>query len=140
MSDRFFVDTDILVYAHDRSAAEKHTRSRALMESLWKSGTGVLSTQVLQEFCVNVRRKIREPLPLEDVLGIIDEYRAWEIAVVEPATILKALGKESKFGISFWDALILQSAEEALASIVYSEDLQHDRSYGPVRVVNPFLA
>ena len=139
MSDRYFIDTNILVYAYDRTAAEKHSRSRALLENLWQTGQGVLSTQVIQEFCVNVRRKVRVPLPLEEVREIVEEYQAWEIAMIWPSTILRALDKETRFKISFWDALILQSAEEAGASVLYSEDLNHDQSYGPVRVVNPLL-
>jgi len=139
MSDRYFVDTNILVYAYDRAAGEKHSRSRSLLEKLWENGQGVMSTQVLQEFCVNVRHRIQVPLPLEEVREIIDEYQAWEIRFIWPTTILKALDKETKFRISFWDALILQSAEEAGASIVYSEDLNHDQLYGSVQVVNPLL-
>ena len=139
MSDRFFVDTNILVYAYDRAAGDKHSRSRALLENLWQTSQGVLSTQVIQEFCINVRRKVRAPLPLEEVREILDEYQAWEILLIWPSTILKALDKESKFKISFWDALILQSAEEAGASVLYSEDLNHGQSYGFVRVVNPLL-
>ncbi|HEV2314147.1 MAG TPA: hypothetical protein VGR94_02475 [Candidatus Acidoferrales bacterium] len=64
MSDKFFVDTDILVYAHDRAAGVKHERARARIESLWDSGGGVLSTQVLQELCVNLRSKTTRPLSL----------------------------------------------------------------------------
>ena len=62
MSDRFFVDTNILMYAHDSSAGEKHQRARALLEELWRDRSGVVSTQVLQELAVNLRRKARPPL------------------------------------------------------------------------------
>jgi len=63
MPDKYFVDTNILIYAHDRSAELKHDLARQLLESLWISGQGVLSTQVLQEVCTNLRRKIARPLP-----------------------------------------------------------------------------
>jgi predicted nucleic acid-binding protein len=64
MSDKCFVDTNVLVYAHDRSAGRKHQRARELVENLWRAGTGVLSTQVLQELCVSLRRKLEHPLPI----------------------------------------------------------------------------
>jgi len=66
MSDKYFVDTNILVYAHDRLAGVKHDRARTLIEQLWQSGNGVLSTQVLQELCLNLRRKANPPLQIEE--------------------------------------------------------------------------
>lgn len=74
MSDKFFVDTSILVYAHDRSAGVKHQRAQMVLEQLWNSGQGVLSTQVLQELCVNLRRKVSAPLPVEEVRLLIRDY------------------------------------------------------------------
>lgn len=79
MSDKCFVDTDILVYAHDRSAGVKHDRARQLLEQLWDSGQGVLSTQVLQELCVNLRRKVRHPLSVDDLRHLIRDYSTWEV-------------------------------------------------------------
>ena len=111
MADKFFVDTNILLYAHDRSAGLKHERARQLVESLWTSGQGVLSTQVLQELCINLRRKIARPLPLEEVRLLIQDYLSWEIVVNAPASVLHALEIEMRYQISFWDALILQAAE-----------------------------
>ena len=67
MSDKYFVDTNILVYAHDRSAGVKHKRSQALLEQLWDSGRGVLRMQVRQELCINLRRKVSDPVPMEEV-------------------------------------------------------------------------
>jgi predicted nucleic acid-binding protein len=139
MSDKFFVDTNILLYAYDRTAGQKHQRSRALLEQLWQTGEGTLSTQVLQEFCVNIRHKVHTPVPVAEVREILDEYQAWDIQFIWPTTIMKALDKESKFRIAFWDALILQSAEDAGASVLYTEDLNHGQLYGPVRVLNPLL-
>ena len=79
MADKFFVDTNILLYAHDRSAGVKHERARQLLERLWTSGEGVLSTQVLQELCINLRRKIARPLPVEEIRQIIQDYLSWEV-------------------------------------------------------------
>ena len=84
MSDKCFVDTNILVYAHDRSAGAKHQRAQILLEQLWDSGLGVLSTQVLQELCVNLRRKVSHPLPVEEVRLLIRDYSTWEVVTNTP--------------------------------------------------------
>jgi predicted nucleic acid-binding protein len=138
MSDKHFVDTNVLVYAYDRSAGPRHERAQALLEELWNSGSGVLSTQVLQEFCVNLRRKAGQPLPADEVRRLIQDYCSWEIVVNTTESILQALDIEARYKISFWDALILQAAESSGATLVYSEDLAGGQRYGSVRVANPF--
>ena len=110
MRDKSFVDTNILVYAHDRSAGVKHLRAQRLLEQLWNSGEGVLRTQVLQEFCINVRRKAANPLPVEEVRELVREYSTWEVISNTPESVLKALDIEVRYRTSFWDALILQAA------------------------------
>jgi predicted nucleic acid-binding protein len=139
MADKYFVDTNILLYAHDRSAGLKHERARGLVERLWTSGEGVLSTQVLQELCINLRRKIARPLPAEEIRQIIQDYLSWEIVVNSPRSVLHALDIELRYQISFWDALVLQAAEGSGAAILYSEDLAAEQKYGAVQVVNPLL-
>ena len=137
MPDKYFVDTNILLYAHDRSAGLKHERARQLIERLWTSGEGVLSTQVLQELCINLRRKIARPLAVEEIRRIVQDYLSWEIVVNAPASVLQALEIELRYQTSFWDALILQAAESSGAAILYSEDLAAGQKYGAVEVVNP---
>jgi predicted nucleic acid-binding protein len=139
MSDRCFVDTNILVYAHDRAAGVKHTRARQLVEDAWNSGRGVLSTQVLQELCVSLRRKAKHPLSVEEVRRLIEDYLTWEVVINTPPAIVQALDLEARYKISFWDALIVQAAESSGAAILYSEDLSAGQSYGSIRVVNPFV-
>ena len=139
MSDKCFVDTNILVYAHDRSAGVKHQRAQTLLEQLWDSGKGVLSTQVLQELCINLRRKAGNPLPMEEVRLLIREYSTWEVVTNTPESVLRAMEFEVRYKTSFWDALILQAAEDAGASILYSEDLASGQLYGSIQVVNPLL-
>lgn len=140
MPDKYFVDTNILLYAHDRSAGLKHERARQLVEQLWASGQGVLSTQVLQELCINLRRKIARPLPVEEMRGIIQDYLSWEIVINDSASVLQALEIELRYQKSFWDALILQAAESSGAAILYSEDLGAGQKYVAVQVVNPLGA
>jgi len=137
MSDKVFVDTNILLYAHDQSTGVKHERARALIEKLWGSGGGVLSTQVLQELCVNLRRKTAHPLSVEHTRALLQDYLSWEIVINTAESILEALVIEHRYIISFWDALIIQAAGSAGASIVYSEDLADGQKYGSLRVINP---
>ena len=137
MSDKAFVDTNILVYAHDRTTGPKHERARALVDQLWKSESGVVSTQVLQELCVSLRRKTPGALSVEETRRLIEDYMAWNIIVNTAESVVEALGIESRYKISFWDALIVQAAESSGAAILYSEDLADGQSYGSVRVVNP---
>ncbi len=138
-SDKYFVDTNILIYAHDRSMGSKHERARQLVERLWNSGQGVLSTQILQELCVNLRRKVARPPSLEEIRHLVQDYLSWEIVVNTPESVVQALEIEARYKISFWDALVLQAAEQSGAEVLYSEDLSGGRKYGAIQVVNPLL-
>ena len=138
MGGKCFVDTNILIYAHNRAAGEKHRRAVALIQQLWGSNEGVLSTQVLQEFCFNVRRKVAQPLSINDTARVLQQYLHWEVVINPPISAVDAMALESRYQISFWDALILTAAQAAGVSTLYSEDFSHGQFYGSVRVVNPF--
>lgn len=137
MSDRFFVDTNILMYAHDKAAGAKHERAKALVEELWRDRTGVVSTQVLQELSVNLRKKASRPLDARATREIIADYLTWHVVVNGGESILDALDLETRFQISFWDALVVQAAHTSGAEVLYSEDLSDGQAYGAVRVINP---
>jgi predicted nucleic acid-binding protein len=137
MSDKYFVDTNILMYAHDSAAGVRHDRAKALIETLWRERSGVVSTQVLQEFVVNLRRKTARPVEAKKVRDIIKDYLSWRVIVNDGESILAALQVAERYRISFWDALVIQSAQVAGADILYSEDLSDGQLYGSVRVVNP---
>lgn len=137
MSDRFFVDTNILMYAHDTSAGEKHERAKALVEELWRDRTGVVSTQVLQELAVNLRKKARRPLDAKATREIVADYLTWQVVVNGGESILEAFELETRYQISFWDALVVQAALASGADVLYSEDLSDGQVYGSVRVVSP---
>ena len=139
MSADYFVDSNVLVYAHDRSAGAKHGMARELVARLWRERSGVLSTQVLQEFYVNVRRKVAHPLPEAEARRLVEDYVRWETVSVDGATILDAIDIGSRYRISFRDALIVQAAKVSGAVVLYSEDLNHGQTYGDVKVVNPFV-
>ncbi len=141
MSDRVFVDTNLLVYAYDDSRAAKRATVLALFHRIFHSGLGVISTQVLQELAVCLRRRVARPVgPLEIRKVIAELQQEWEVFVNGPEAVLRALEIEDRFQISFWDSLILQAAQASSATILYTEDLNHGQSYGSVHVVNPFKA
>jgi predicted nucleic acid-binding protein len=140
MAEKYFVDTNILIYAHDRSAGLKHVRARQLVERLWATGQGVLSTQVLQELCINLRRKVTPPLPADETRRLIQDYSSWEIFVNNPESVVHALEIEVRYKISFWDALVLEAAEQSGARVLYSEDLSAGQKYGQIQVVDPLRA
>lgn len=137
MSDRYFVDTNILMYAHDTAAGEKHERAKALVEELWEARSGVVSTQVLQELAVNLRRKAKNPLNAKATRELVSDYLAWHVVVNRGDSILEALDLEARYQVSFWDALVIQAAHAAGAEILYSEDLSDGQRYGTVQVRNP---
>lgn len=140
MSDRYFVDTNVLMYAHDSAAGEKHQRAKVLVEKLWETRAGVVSTQVLQELAVNLRRKAKKPLDAKATREVVSDYLSWQVVVNGGYSILEALDLEAKYQLSFWDALILEAAQVSGAEVLYSEDLSDGQAYGAVRVVNPFRA
>ena len=139
MSGKCFVDTDIIVYAHDRSAGVKHLRAQMLLEKLWDSGWGVISTQVLQELCIHLCRNSGNPPPVEEVSLLLRDYSTWEVIATTPKAVLDALEIVMRHKVHFWDALILEAAERADAAILYSEHLATGQRFGAIQVVNPLI-
>ncbi|MGC9335301.1 MAG: PIN domain-containing protein [Anaerolineae bacterium] len=133
-----FVDTNILIYAHDISAGEKHLRARELMLDLWESGEGCLSIQVLQEFYVNVTQKVAKPLPTEAAAQIIADLSVWQVHRPGTAEILDAIRLQKRYQISFWDAMILASAIHLGCHVLWSEDLNPGQVYDQVEGKSPF--
>lgn len=134
-----FVDTNVLVYAHDLSAGEKHKRASQIVKELWESEGGCLSIQVLQEFYVTVTHKVAKPLDAEFAGRIIRELSHWYIHSPEAADVLGAIELHQRAGISFWDGMILWSARKLGCTSILSEDLNPDQVYNGVRVINPFI-
>ena len=139
MSGRAFVDTNVLVYAHDSGAGDRHRIARDLIERLWAERGGVLSTQVIQEFYVNVRRRAQRPISPPEARRLVDDYLTWEIVVNDAASIREAIAIEERYRLTFWDALVVHAANQSGAEILYSEDLGHGQVYGAVELVNPFV-
>lgn len=97
----------------------------------------MLSTQVLQELCVNLRRKTARPLSVGQTRGLLQDYLSWNIVINTAESVIEALAIEHRYNISFWDALIIQAAGSSGATVVYSQDLADGQTYGPLRAVNP---
>jgi predicted nucleic acid-binding protein len=138
MSVKTFVDTNVLIYAYDIDAGKKHTIASNLLRELWATRSGVLSPQVLQEFYVNVTRKIAKPLSKVVARSVVEDYAVWS-AETSAVEIAMAFRIEDGSKISFWDALICASALKAGASRILSEDLSHGQNISGVRVENPFI-
>lgn len=139
MSDKTFVDTNILVYAHDLDAGKKHEIARQLVSEIWEAQSGVISTQVLQEFYVTLTRKIPSPLRRTQVRRLLNNYLAWEVAVNNGPTILQAIEIEENYNISFWDAMILSAAYTKNAAVLITEDLNEGQKIEGITIINPFL-
>ena len=133
-----FVDTNILVYAHDLSAGEKNVRARDLLGELWQSRAGCLSIQVLQEFYVTVTQKVAEPLTPHVAAEIIADLSAWQVHCPGVDDVLDAIRLQDRYQISFWDAMIVASAIHLGCERLWSEDLNPGQVYGTVTVANPF--
>ena len=139
MPDRAFVDTNVLIYAYDLDAGRKHDIAARAMASLWEEGGGVLSIQVLQEFYVNVTRKIPIPLSPVQARGVVGAYASWIAKTTGMETLLHASEIEERHQLSFWDSLIVASAHDAGADRILSEDFQPGQRIEGIVVENPFL-
>jgi predicted nucleic acid-binding protein len=137
--DLTFVDTNVLVYAHDRSETRKKPLAQTLLEGLWASRMGTLSTQVLQEFYVVATRKLDPPMSRRAAREIVALYAAWPLVQVDLALIVVASELEERHKLSFWDALVVEAARRADATRIVTEDLQGGHHIGGVRIENPFL-
>ena len=133
-----FVDTDVLVYAHDRSAGYKRVEAQNLLRKLWQSQFGCLSIQVLQEYYVTVTRKTANPLLPEHAQDILSRLGRWRLHSPIVSDIQEAIDIRTSYGISCWDAMIIRSAVRLQCDTIWSEDLNAGQGYAGVTVVNPF--
>lgn len=135
-----FVDSNVLVYAHDVDAGAKRAAAAVLLQRLWETQSGALSVLVLQEFYLNVTRKIAQPVSLAQAREVLRLYRPWVRHETTAETVLRASEISELARISFWDGLIVASAEEAGSAELATEDLAHGQTIAGVRIVNPFGA
>ncbi len=136
--DRVFVDTNVLVYAHNADADNKHLVAKQRLLHLWESGKGVLSIQVLQELYVTLTRKLPKPLDRATAREIVRNYAPWLCDPASAELLLRASEIEELHRLSFGDALILAAAHQAGATILLSEDLSDGQIVEGVKIENPF--
>lgn len=136
--DKIFIDTNIMIYAYDVSAVEKHQIASHILSDLWNSGLGVLSTQVLQEFFVNIVQKIQKPIDKKLAKEIVRDFLRWQVVVNNGDSILDAIDICDKYRYSFWDSMIIEAAIKGGAVFLMSEDLQHGQVISGVTIKNPF--
>lgn len=135
-----FCDTNVLAYAHDAANAAHRQTARQLVDRLGWNGTGTASVQVLQELFVTLTRKLRPALPYGDARQVVvDLTQGWRIYEPTAADVLLAIDNSATWQISFWDAMLLTAANQAGASTLWTEDLNHGQTYGSVTVRNPFV-
>jgi predicted nucleic acid-binding protein len=137
--DAILVDTNVLVYAYDRSEPEKQRCALQVLDRLARAGTGCLSAQVLSEFFVNVTRKIAAPLSVAQAIERIEHYvQLWPVLEVTAQTVLEAVRGTQEYSLSFWDAQIWAAAHLNQVGVVFSEDFNPGAIVEGVCFVNPF--
>lgn len=139
MPDNVFVDTNIVVYAHDKTAGAKHITARNIILDLWENKRGCLSIQVMQEFYVAVTQKVAKPMDYTTATRIIRDLSFWQVHEPKARDIINAIDLQQRYRISFWDAMIITSAVQLGCSMIWSEDLNHGQVYEGVKLLNPFL-
>jgi len=139
MTGKVFVDSNVLIYAHDANAGVKQERAAERLRELWENGLGRLSTQILEEFYVNVTQKIKRPLARSVAREVIWNYALWVESAIIPSTVVRASEISEVWKLAFWDSMILAAAEQDSAEQILSEDLNHGQVIAGIRVVNPFL-
>lgn len=141
MSDEaIFVDTDILVYAYDAEAGEKHRVAASVLLELWAARSGRLSIQVLQELYVTLTRKLRKPLNATAAREVVQTYASWPVFQPRVEDVIAASELEARHRLSFWDALVVVAAQGAGAAVLLSEDLNDGQRFGRLVVRNPFTS
>jgi predicted nucleic acid-binding protein len=136
MSDNhIFVDTNILVYAYDKDAGNKHSIAKEIVESLWhRPVLPSISIQVLQELYVNL---IRKQIKASDARETVADYFEWNLVDNNRELLYEGMKLKEAFSLSFWDALIVVAAKKAKAKELWSEDLNPGQNYEGIIVVNP---
>ena len=132
-----FVDTNILVYAHDRSAGKKHEKAVELLVRLFEEKTKAVSVQVLTEFYAAATKKLA--MTSAEAEQVLIDMAAWVIHRPDHADLIRAAGLQRRHHISWWDALIVNSAIELGCSVLWTEDLSSGQRYGGVMARNPCL-
>lgn len=134
-----FIDTNVLLYAVDDADLGKQGRAREWLAACWQRRCGRLSTQVLNEFYANARKRFSSAIAAGDARAEVRRYQLWKPWPIDQATIETAWAAESRYRLNYWDALMVAAAQHQGCTVLLTEDLQHDQQIDNVRIVNPFL-
>lgn len=132
-----FVDTNVLIYAHDPRKPDKQQAAAAWLTRCWADGGGRISMQVLNELYANIRR-VAPNLSVEEARKKTRAYRAWKPWAVDESTVDTAWSLQDRFNLSYWDALIVASAQAQGCTLLLSEDMQHELQIDKLQIINPF--
>ncbi len=136
----WFVDTNVLLYAFDDREPAKRDAARVWLQHCWKGRCGRVSNQVLHEFYWNARKKFSSALSAGDARAEVRRYQLWQPWQTDHATVESAWAVESRWGLSYWDALMVAAAQQQGCTHLLTEDLQHGQQVDTLRIVNPFIA
>lgn len=135
-----FVDTNVLIYSEDHADPVKQALAHSWLEVLWERRIGRLSTQVLNEMYVNMTRKATPPMPAPEARHAVRRFMQWKPWQIDGDTLEAAWALESRYGLHYWDCLVVAAAQACGCTFLLSEDLSHEQRYGDVQVLNPFIA
>ncbi|MFO7871670.1 MAG: PIN domain-containing protein [Kiritimatiellia bacterium] len=136
MTSRAFIDTNVLVYSIDKHSPAKRRRAREILRAIGKRGSAALSTQVIQEFYVAATGRLgADALETKEMIGNMPPL---DVVVVDLPLIKEAIDCHLLNRLSFWDALIVVTAEKANCDVLFTEDLNHGQVIRGVRIENPF--
>ena len=134
-----FLDTNVLLYGVDDQDLVKRDRARAWIAACWTRRCGRISTQVLNDFYVNARRKFPSAVSAGDARAEVRRYQHWQPWTIDQPTVEIAWAVESRYGLHYWDALMVAAAQQQGCEVLLTEDLQHGQIIDGLRVQNPFL-
>jgi predicted nucleic acid-binding protein len=138
--ERFFLDTHIVVYCFDRTDARKQEVAKKLVTRALTSELGVVSNQVLQEFCNVASNSRKLNLASEQTIAYVNlVLQPLNKIATEPALLEKALSIQMQFRFTFYDSLIIAASLEAGCTTLFSEDMQHGQVVESLQIANPFL-
>lgn len=133
-----FVDANILIYSEDGADPAKQKAALAWLQVLWLKNLGRVSSQVLNEFYVTASLKLKPPMPAGDARAEVRRYELWQPWQIDHATVESAWAVESRYGLHYWDCLVVAAAQHLGCRYLLSEDMEHEQHYGGVQVINPF--
>lgn len=138
MTGRWFVDANVLVYSRDESEPSKRPLALTWLHELWAERCGCTSIQALSEYYVTVTRKLKPGMPAESAWALVDRLLAWRPAALDEAMVVRARAVEDRYGLHWWDCLIVAAAQGQSCDYLLTEDLQDGQVFDRVQVVDPF--